>query len=100
MPLKRVVAKLLVGLSVAAFLMPGNANGRRARKAAIFSGFGVPRGGTARCASTMARKSSGVRGGKALRLSAVQVLAAPDGSAKRTAMPSGLPVLAFWRSAR
>ena len=100
MPLKRVVAQLFVAFSVAASLMPAKACGRRATNAAMRSGFGVPPGRAARCASTIARKSSGMRGGNALRLSAVQVLAPPDGSSKRTPMPSGLPVLAFWRSAR
>ena len=64
-PLKRAVAKLSGGSSVAAALIPAIAYGRGARNASSRSGFGRPPGSSARCAETIARKSSGVRGGNA-----------------------------------
>ena len=74
MPLKRVVAKLSVGLSVAASTTPLNPFGWRATNAASFSGFGSPPGSAGRFASIRSRKPSGVLAAKTFRLRAPDVV--------------------------
>ena len=99
MPLKRVVAKLSAGLSVAAFSTPLNPFGWRARNAASFSGFGSPPGSAGRCASIRARKLLGVRAANACRLSAPERGVAAGGQLEAHREPervAGLRALAVW----